>query len=173
VEGRILSLRDVSLRDNLMCRSKYVLLEVTSTFHTTFWGCSVQSWSLLTSILFMQRHTFLNKETCSNCDHIGILFITSSNWGVAEYQDSIKTKNLCWVVIREWSCLSFRAIFIPYWILTETTQICSWRHHSRTAVLTDFPKQLVPLMTTILLHRVVMEQRVQNAAEERTWVFRR
>lgn len=88
---------------------------------------------IIADILFMQLHTFLNKVTCSNCDHIDILFITSSDWGVAENQD----KGL--LLSCDHVFHSALSIYITEYLrLRNPLRLWSWRHHSRTAVLTDF-----------------------------------
>jgi hypothetical protein len=79
VAVRYMSLRHIFARD---C----VLLEVTSSFYRTFWGWSVQSWSLVISSL-CNCIPFWTERLCSNCEHIDTLLITCSDWGVAEYQD--------------------------------------------------------------------------------------
>jgi hypothetical protein len=63
VEGRVVSLE-------ICVASIYASLDILRMFRPIL---------MTADILFMQLHTFLNKETCPNCDHIDILFITSTD----------------------------------------------------------------------------------------------
>ena len=159
--------RYVSLRD--MCRSKLCVAWSNIQFPHDILRmvCPI----LITGhILFVQLHTFLNRETLlklwSHRRSIYHLFRLRCS-RVSRQRASLKLWSESYHVYH--SALS---IYPTEYLRTHSdhdlgdfilAQRC-WQTSQSNGYL---------LWHTILLHRVVMNQRVQNDAESRTWVFRK